>query len=97
MISISRIEIDGKVSVGVKMELPNSPPIIAIIGDAGVVMCGFLNMDTAERLGLPAAAVYGVQDFKDILAAEVQAVTSEAEKRGVLLGLRGREAVKLLS
>lgn len=97
MIRVSRIEIDGKVSVGLKVELPNSLPIVAIIGEVGVVMCGFLNMQTAERLGLAAATVSGVEGFGDMLNAEIQAVTSGAEKRGVVLGLKGREAVKLLS
>jgi uncharacterized protein YunC (DUF1805 family) len=97
MISVSRVEIDGKVSLGLKVDLPNSPPIVAVIAEAGLVMCGLLNLDAAEKIGLAAAAVSGVQDVDGVLDAEVKAVTSGAEKRGVVSGLRGREAVKLLS
>jgi uncharacterized protein YunC (DUF1805 family) len=40
--------------------------------------------------------VSGVKTFDDVFNAEVKAVTSRAEKKGVRLGIKGREAVKLL-
>ena len=59
-------------------------------------MCGFLNMDAAEKVGAVAAMVSGVKTFDDALDAEVKAFTSKAGMKGIKRGMKGREAVKLL-
>ncbi|MFQ5758820.1 MAG: YunC family protein [Candidatus Bathyarchaeia archaeon] len=96
MISINPLKIDGKAAVGVKVDLPGSPPLLLVIGETGFVMCGFLNMDAAEKLDVTAAMVSGVKNFDDVLEAEVKAVTSEARKKGIKPGMTGKEALKLL-
>lgn len=96
MIEVNRLKIDGKTAVGLRVDLPDSPPLVAIIGEKGFVMCGFLNVNAAERLGVAAAMVSGVKTFDDVLDAEVKAVTSKAETKGIKQGMKGREAVKLL-
>jgi len=96
MIRVGQLKVDGKTALGLKVDLPDSPPLVAVIGDKGFVMCGFLNVDVAERLGVTAAMVSGVKTFDDILDAEIKAVTSEAEMKGIRQGMKGREAVKLL-
>mgnify|MGYP003882374113 CR=1 FL=1 len=82
--------------MGVKVELPNSPPLLILVADRGFVMCGYLNVQAAERLGVAAAMVSGVRDFEDILEAEVRACTSRAREMGIKEGMRGREALELL-
>jgi uncharacterized protein YunC (DUF1805 family) len=96
MIEVDRLKIDGKTALGLKVDLPDSPPLVAIIGEKGFVMCGFLNIDAAERLGETAAMVSGVKTFDDVLDAEVKSVTSKAKMKGVKRGMKGREAVKLM-
>jgi len=96
MINVASLKVDGKACLGLRVELPYSPPLLIIIADKGVIMCGFLNMDAAERLGVAAAMVCGVKTFDDVLNAEVRAVTSKAEKFGVKIGMRGAEALKLM-
>lgn len=96
MIRVGQLKVDGKTALGLKVDLPDSPPLVAVIGDKGFVMCGFLNVDVAERLGVTAAMVSGVKTFDDILDAEIKAVTSEAEMKGIRQGMKGHEAVKLL-
>lgn len=96
MINISSIKVDDKPCLGVKIELPNSPPLLLIIANKGFVMCGFLNMEAAERLGAPAAMVSGVKTFEDVLSAEVKAATSKAKTLGVEAGMKGAEALKLM-
>ncbi|MEM3609105.1 MAG: DUF1805 domain-containing protein [Candidatus Bathyarchaeia archaeon] len=96
LISISSIKVDDKLCLGVKIELPSSPPLLLIIANKGFVMCGFLNMDVAEKLGAPAAMVSGVKTFEDVLGAEVKAVTSKAKTLGVKAGMKGAEALKLM-
>lgn len=96
MIEVSRLKVDGKIALGLKVDLPDSPPLVAVIGEKGFVMCGFLNVDAAEKLGVAAAMVSGVNTADDVLGAEVRAVTSKAGNKGVRLGMKGHEAVKLL-
>ena len=96
MININPLKINGKTAVGVRVNLPESPPLILVIGETGFVMCGFLNIDAVEKLNVTAAMVSGVKDFKDVLKAEVRAVTSEASKKGIKIGMAGKDALKLL-
>jgi len=96
MIEINQLKIDGKTAVGLKVDLPESPPLLLVMGETGFVMCGFLNMDAAEKLNVTAAAVSGVKSFEDVLEAGVKAVTSEACKKGIEAGMKGKDAIKLL-
>jgi len=66
-----------------KSTLPDLPPLLIIKGEKGFVMCGYLNLDTAEKLGAAAAVVSGVNSFNDVLNAEIKAATSKAKKLGV--------------
>jgi uncharacterized protein YunC (DUF1805 family) len=96
VIEVSRVKIDDYTAMGLKVDLPDSPPLVAIIGEKGFVMCGFLNVDAAERLGVAAAMVSGVKTFDDVLIAEVKAVTSKAETWGIRRGMKGHDALRLL-
>ena len=96
MIEVGRVKVDGCAAFGLRVDLPDSPPLVAIIGETGFVMCGFLNVDAAEKLGVTAAVVSGVKTFDDVLKAEVKAVTSKAEMRGIRRGMTGLEALRLL-
>ena len=94
MITVSPLDIDGKTAVGLKVDLPNSPPLLAVIGRTGFVMCGFLNVEAAEKFNVPAAIVTGVKNFDDVLKAEIKTATSKAKLMGVKPGMMGKEAVK---
>jgi len=94
MISIVPVKVDGKACQGVKVDLPESPPLLLIVAEKGFVMCGFLNIESAEKLGVAAAAVSGVKSFEDVLNAQVKAVTSKAKSLGIEAGIKGSEALK---
>jgi len=96
MIEISPLSIEEETAMGLRVELPDSPPLLMIIGRAGFVGCGFINIDAAEKLNVAVATVTGVKTFGDVLNAEVKAVTSKAQTKGVRVGMKGKEAVKLL-
>ena len=97
MISITSLKVDGKACLGVRVELPDSPPLLLIVAEKGFVMCGFLNVEAAERLGIATAMVSGVKAFDDVLDAQVKAVTSKAKSFGVEIGMKGTEALKHMS
>jgi len=90
------LKVDGKACLGVRVELPDSPPLLLVIAEKGFVMCGFLNMEAAERLYVAAIMVSGVKTFEDVLNAEVKAATNKAKSLGVEVGMKSAEALKRL-
>ena len=79
--------------MGVKVELPRAP-LLLLIAPRGYVMCGYLNISTAEELGQAAAIVRGVKTFEDVLSTKIVRATSGAERLGVKDGMSGREALE---
>ncbi len=96
MISIMSVKVYDKSCLGLRVELPDSPPLLLVVAEKGFVMCGFLNVDVAEKLGVAAAVVSGVKSFEDVLDADVKAATSRAKMLGVEVGVKGAEALKRL-
>jgi len=95
MISVMTVKVDGKSCLGLRVDFPEcSAPLLLIIADKGFVMCGFLNVEAAERLDVAAATVSGVKSFEDVLNAQVRAVTPKAKSFGVEVGMKGVEALK---
>jgi len=94
MISVMSVKVYDETCLGVKVELPSSPPLLLVIAEKGFVMCGFLNVDVAEKLSVAAAVVSGVKSFEDVLDADVKAVTSRAKMLGVEVGMKGVDALK---
>jgi len=97
MIEVTPIKIDEKTALGLRVELPESPaPLVMIIGQKGLICCGFLNMDAAEKLNVTAAMVSGVKNFNDVLNAEVRATTSKAQAHSIKVGMKGKDALERL-
>ena len=96
MIEVSPLRVGEKTALGLLVELPDSPPFLMIIGQTGFVGCGFISINAAEKLNVAAATVTGVKSFDDVLNAEIKAVTSKAQTKGIKIGMKGKEAVKLL-
>ena len=96
LIYVEKLDIEGKGALGLKVELPSSPPLLLIVGNKGFIMCGYLNIEVAEKLQVAAAVVSGVKNFDDVLNAEIKAVTSRAKELGINVGLKGKEALKKL-
>jgi len=94
MIDVSPVKIEDKTATGLRVELPDSPPLVLIIGRTGFVGCGFVSIDAAEKLNVSAATVSGVKTFEDVLNAEIKAATSKAQAMGVRAGMKGKDAVK---
>jgi len=94
MIEVSPISIEEKMATGLRVQLPNSPPLVMIIGSKGFVACGFINIDAAQKFNVAAAMVSGVKSFDDVLNADVKAATTKAQTLGVKVGVKGRDALK---
>ncbi|MFB0561644.1 MAG: YunC family protein [Candidatus Lokiarchaeia archaeon] len=95
MIQIEQIKIGDTLCLGLRVDIKPAP-LLLIIGEKGVLACGFLNIEASEKLGMAAAVVTGVRTFEDVLNAEVKSLTTEAEKLGIKVGQKGREALSYL-
>jgi uncharacterized protein YunC (DUF1805 family) len=82
-------------ATGVRVRLPNAD-FLLVLGRRGYIMCGYLNMATAEKLGDAAAMVTGVSSFEGVLAAKIVAVSSKGICLGIKEGMTGKEALALL-
>ena len=94
-IEIELLSIQGRKVLGIRINLGNAPLLI-VKGDKGYLMCGYLNINVAEKLGDVAAVITGVKEFKDMLEGEVRYVTSKARELGIHEGVKGYEALKRL-
>ncbi len=83
-------------ATGVRVRLQNAD-FLLILGVRGYVMCGYLNMETAEKKGDAACIVTGVSSFEEVLGSKVSVVSSKAWELGVRVGMTGREALEILS
>lgn len=95
-ISVKIINIDNKKLVGIEIELPNAPPLIILRGDKGFVMCGYLDIKVADKLGLVAARVTGVRSISEMLEKEIVEVTSRASEHGILPGMKVKDIISKL-
>ncbi len=95
MIQIENLTIDGEVYTGVKIE-SKPAPIVVINGKKGFLMCGYLNMEAADKSGAIAASISGVNSFNDLLDKEVARISAKARESGVRDGMKGREALRFL-
>lgn len=97
MIVVKPIEIKGKKLLGIEIKNLGNAPLIIVKTDRGYLMCGYLNLEVAEKLGDVAAIVSGVNCVEDLLEKPIKAVTSRAKELGITPGMKGREALEKLT
>jgi uncharacterized protein YunC (DUF1805 family) len=83
------IEIEKGDVIGCHIDLANAP-LIVIKSKKGYIMCGYLNMDVANKLGDIAGKVTGVKTCDDALKATVVEISDKAKKKGLKVGITGR-------
>ncbi len=95
MIEIDSINIHGKTFETLKIDL-DPAPLILIKGQKGFLMCGYLNMEAADKLGAVAASTSGVKTVQDLLTKQISKISVKAKELGVREGMTGEEALKYL-
>lgn len=93
---VKEIRVAGVRCSAVRVDLPGAP-LLLIVAPKGYLMCGYLNVEVAERLGQAAATVTGVRSFEDMLGARVVRATARARELGVVEGMTGEEALRRMS
>ncbi len=84
---------DRGMALGYEVEFYNAILVFAQ-APRGFVMCGYLNMAAAEKLGDIAAVVRGVSNIDELFAAKVEEISTAAAKIGVKVGMTGKEALE---
>jgi uncharacterized protein YunC (DUF1805 family) len=92
---IEQIELHRGTVIGLKLDMGHAP-LLLIKAPKGFVMCGYLDITMAERLGDAAVKVTGVRSFEDVLTSGVVEITSEAGNLGIKTGMPAREALELM-
>ncbi len=89
---IEHIKLEKGFALGLKMDMEHAP-LLVIRAGKGFVMCGYLNIDVANKLGDVAVRVTGVKSFEDVLNAKAVDVTEAAKKLGIAIGMSAKEAL----
>lgn len=82
-------------SIGININMGNAN-LLLIKADRGFIMCGYLNIETAEMLNDAACIVRGVKNFDDMLNAKIIKATSKAKEIGIKEGMSGKDALEIL-
>ncbi len=95
MVETKEMKIEGKTFTYLKMDMEKAP-LVLIKGKIGYVMCGYLNMETADKLGDTAIRVKGVKDAESILSSNVEAVSMKAKALGIEVGMPVKSIISKL-
>lgn len=99
MVNVELLQVCGQTIQGISIKEPGGeghPDMLILLCKKGYIMCGYLNEGTAEKFG-DAAAIISGSNFEEVLENPVKAVTPEAEKLGIVVGMKGTEAVMKLN
>jgi uncharacterized protein YunC (DUF1805 family) len=89
------VQINGKTARGVEIPLGRAT-LVLVTASGGYIMCGYLDIRTAEKMGDCAAIIRGVATVEDLLKGTIAEATTAARQKGITTGMTGREALALL-
>ena len=92
---IKKIKLENGQVIGSFIEL-NNAPLIVLQAKKGYVMCGYLNMNTANKLGDIAGRVSGVKTFEEALDSIIVEASENAKKMSLHEGMKTKEFLNLL-
>ena len=91
----------GKDSQGLEVSWQGGQ-FVMIIADRGLVSCGVIDKEVMEKFGFAVAIARGTPEkplvtTDDLLAANIADVTQKAAAYGVKVGMKGQEALEIIS
>lgn len=92
---IEQIELGNGSAIGLKFDMEHAP-LLVIKANKGFVMCGYLNMDVANKMNDVAVRVTGVNNFDDVLNAKAVDVSKAAQDIGITVGMSAKEALEMM-
>ena len=93
---IEQIRLGNCTALGIKVDLPKAP-LVMISAPRGFAMCGYLNMESVNKMGEVAVRATGVKTFDDLLNANVANASDKARELGISEGISVREALEKMA
>jgi len=91
----TKIKLDKGEVTGFLIDL-GAAPLILIKAKKGYVMCGYLNINAANKIGDIAGRVTGVKSFDDVLNSVIVEVSDNAKKIGLKEGMSARDFLNVI-
>ena len=91
------IKIKNTIFKGIEFELSKESNLLVITGDKGYIMCGYLNINTAQKRNDVACIVTGVKTIEDILNSNIVALTAKAQELGISMNMPVKKALEILA
>jgi len=91
------IKVNNVIFKGIELELCDNSKLLVVTGNKGYIMCGYLNINTAQKRNDVACIVTGVKTIEDILNSNVVAITSQAQKLGITMGMQVTKVLEILA
>ncbi len=89
---MEKLTIEGKTFEGWTVPTPKVK-ILIIRAPKGMLCCGYISAETADKFGDCVAIVRGVNSYGDMLSAKVALASKEAKAIGVEVGQSGQSAL----
>lgn len=89
---MEQINLEGNILAGYAIPTGNTS-ILIIKAKHGFLGCGYVSLETAEKVGDAAVIVSGVKNFEDMLNVKVKAVSPAAAALGITTAMTGKEAL----
>lgn len=87
------IKLKNKDITGIEVNLHNAN-FVLVVAPKGYICCGYLNLETAQKLGDVACVVTGVKTIEDLLRADIVNMTHQAETLGIKRGMKAKEVLE---
>ena len=88
------IKVKNSVFKGIELDLCNDAKLLVITGERGYIMCGYLNINTAQKRQDAACIVTGVKTIEDMLNSKIVALTAKAQEFGITMNMPVKEALE---
>ena len=94
IVKIKEITVNGRIYQAFEDDISTQANLVYIKGGKGFIMCGYLNLETAESKGNIAAVVTGVKTIADMLKTNIVEATSAAKAAGICVGMPVSQALE---
>ena len=96
MLKTQKIQVGDKAIEGVSLKLQEKT-LVVLRGDKGYVMCGYLNLEAANKFNEVAVVVTGVSSVEDALNSTVVSCSQAASNLGIVSGQPIKDILKLIA
>lgn len=87
------IKLKNKDIAGIEINLHNAN-FVLVAAAKGYICCGYLNLETAQKLGDVACVVTGVKTIEDLLRSDIVNMTHQAQALGIKRGMKAQEVLE---